>query len=83
MSVRQIEGATAFRTLAKVLRSGLMSSTPNEKRDAQVMAALMDHSSIRALVSAFPHFFAGLPRSDIGDHHGGCSLKTFEDSPRH
>ena len=45
------------------------------------MAATMDHSSIRALGSAFPHFFAGLPRSDSGDHRGGCSLKTFEGSP--
>jgi hypothetical protein len=58
-----------------------MSVTPNEERDAWVMAATMDHSSIRALGSAFPHFFAGLPRSDIGDHRGGCSLKTFEGSP--
>jgi len=81
MSGRQIEGATASRTLAKVLRSGLMSTTPNEERDAWAMAATMDHSSIRALDSAFPHFFAGLPRSDIGDHRSGCSLKTFEDSP--
>ena len=54
---------------------------PNEKRDAWVMAATMDHSSIRALGSAFPHFFAGLPRSDYGDHRNGCSLKIFEGSP--
>src|ERR1700722_12141202 len=58
-----------------------MGVTPNQKRDARVMAATMDHSSIRALGSAFPHFFAGLPRSDSGDHRGGCSLKTFEGSP--
>ena len=58
-----------------------MSTTPNEERDARVMAATMDHSSIRALGSAFPHFFAGLPRSENGDHRKGCSLKTFEGSP--
>jgi hypothetical protein len=28
----------------------------------------MDHSDIRGLVTAFHHFFAGLPRSRNGDH---------------
>jgi hypothetical protein len=58
-----------------------MSVTPNQERDAWVMAATMDHSSIRALGGAFPHFFAGLPRSDNGDHRSGCSRKMFEGSP--
>jgi hypothetical protein len=55
--------------------------TLNRERDAWGMAATMDHSSIRVLGNAFHLFFAGLPRSDNGDHRGGCSLKTFEDSP--
>jgi hypothetical protein len=33
--------------------SAAMSETPNQERDAWVMAATMDHSSIRALGSAF------------------------------
>jgi len=45
------------------------------------MAATMDHSDIRGLGTALHLFFAGLPRSRIGDHLEGCSLKTFEDSP--
>lgn len=58
-----------------------MSATPNGERDAWGMAATMDHSSIRVLDNAFHLFFAGLPRSEDGDHRNGCSRKTFEDSP--
>src|ERR1700730_10766852 len=58
-----------------------MSVTPNGERDAWGMAATMDHSSIRGLGTALHLFLAGLPRSEIGDHPEGCSLKTFEDSP--
>ena len=64
MSVGLIEAASVPRMKAKGLRSGFEKATPNQGRDARVMAATMDHSSIRALGSAFPHFFAGLPRSD-------------------
>jgi hypothetical protein len=42
--------------------------TPKRERDARAMAATMDHSSIRGLATAFHRFFAGLPRSDYGDH---------------
>jgi hypothetical protein len=41
---------------------------PNEQRDARGMAATMDHSNIRGLDTALHLFFAGLPRSDFGDH---------------
>jgi len=58
-----------------------MSATPNQERDAWVMAATMDHSSIRVLANAFHLFFAGLPRSENGDHPEGCSRKIVEDSP--
>lgn len=44
------------------------SVTPKRERDARAMAATMDHSSIRGLATAFHRFFAGLPRSDYGDH---------------
>jgi hypothetical protein len=81
MSFGLIEAASVPRMKAKGLQSGFEKATPNQGRDARVMAATMDHSSIRALGSAFPHFFAGLPRSDCGDHRDGCSLKTFEGSP--
>ena len=81
MSVGLIEAASRSRANANELRSGFVKATPNEERDVRVMVATMDHSSIRALGSAFPHFFAGLPRSDCGDHHSGRSLKTFEGSP--
>jgi hypothetical protein len=47
-----------------------------------VMVATMDHSSIRGLSTAVHRFFAGLPRSDNGDHPlKGCSLKIVEGSP--
>src|ERR1700730_6219339 len=59
----------------------VLSVTPNGERDARGMAATMDHSSIRGLGTALHLFLAGLPRSEIGDHLEGCSLKTFEDSP--
>jgi hypothetical protein len=36
------------------------------------MAATMDLSSIRGLVTAFHLFLAGLPRSEEGDHRVGC-----------
>src|SRR5580704_15923482 len=62
------------------LRTGI-SVRPNGERDAWGMAATMDHSSIRGLGTALHLFLAGLPRSEIGDHPEGCSLKTFEDSP--
>src|SRR5882757_4870442 len=45
------------------------------------MAATMDHSDIRGLVTAFHLCFAGLPRSRSGDHRFGCPRRTFEDSP--
>src|SRR5215475_9075009 len=61
--------------------AALLRRDPTRNATSGVMAATMDHSSIRALNSAFPHFFAGLPRSESGDHRGGCSLKTFEGSP--
>jgi len=44
-----------------------VGAIPNEQRDARGMAATMDHSNIRGLVTAFHLFFAGLPRSDFGD----------------
>src|ERR1700722_17786612 len=81
MSVGLIEAARRSRANANELRSGFVKATPNEERDVRVMAATRDPSSIRALISAFPHFFAGLPRSDCGDRPGGRSLKTFEGSP--
>src|ERR1700722_9342371 len=71
MSVGLIEAARRSRANANELRSGFVKATPNEERDVRVMAATMDHSSIRALIGAFPHFFAGLPRSDCGDRPGG------------
>ena len=46
----------------------MMSVTPNRKRDAQEMAATMDHSDIRGLVTAFHLLLAGLPRSRSWDH---------------
>ena len=58
-----------------------MSATPNRERGAWGMAATMDHSDIRGLGTALHLFFAGLPRSENGDHRGGCSLKIVEDSP--
>ena len=45
-----------------------MGAIPNEQRDAREMAAMVDHSNIRGLGTAFHLFFAGLPRSDFGDH---------------
>src|SRR6266853_5495507 len=59
----------------------VLSVTPNGEREAWGMAATMDHSSIRGLATALHLFLAGLPRSEIGDHRQGCSLKIFEDSP--
>src|SRR5882757_8987788 len=59
----------------------VLSVTPNGEREAWGMAATMDHSSIRGLGTALHLFLAGLPRSEIGDHPEGCSLKTFEGSP--
>lgn len=58
-----------------------MSATPNQERDAWGMATTIDHSSIRVLANAFHRFFAGLPRSENGDHHKRRSLKTVEGSP--
>ena len=81
MSGCLIEAAGGSRKTANGLLCGFDQARPHEERDARVMAATMDHSSIRALGSAFPHYFAGLPRSESGDHRGGCSLKTFEGSP--
>jgi len=59
----------------------VLSVTPNGEREAWGMAATMDHSSIRGLGTALHLFLAGLPRSEIGDHLDGCSLKISEDSP--
>jgi hypothetical protein len=59
----------------------VVSATPNQERDAWGMAATMDHAGIRVLSNAYHLFFAGLPRSEIGDHPKGCSLKTAEGSP--
>jgi hypothetical protein len=59
----------------------VLSVTPNGEREAWGMAATMDHSSIRGLGTALHLFLAGLPRSEIGDHLEGCSLKISEDSP--
>jgi hypothetical protein len=53
----------------------------------RVKFATMDHSDIRGLATAFHLFFAGLPRSSVGDHPENCvrsargSRKTVEDSP--
>src|SRR5580698_5338074 len=55
--------------------------TPNRKRDAQEMAATMDHSDIRGLATAFHLFLAGLPRSKSWDHHRDARIKLVEDSP--
>ena len=51
------------------------------KRDAQEMAATMDHSDIRGLATAFHLFLAGLPRSRNWDQHRDALIKFFEDSP--
>jgi hypothetical protein len=59
----------------------VLSVTPNGEREAWGMAATMDHSSIRGLGTALHLFLAGLPRSEIGDHPEGCSLKISEGSP--
>ena len=57
------------------------SVTPKRKRDAQEMAATMDHSDIRGLATAFHLFLAGLPRSRSWDHHKDARIKFAEDSP--
>jgi hypothetical protein len=43
--------------------------------------ATMDHADIRGLVTALRRCVAGLPRSSVRDHHGGCPHRSFEDSP--
>src|ERR1700758_1091147 len=60
-----------------------MRACPHRTSNATrgTMAATIDHSSIRGLVTAFHLFLAGLPRSEIGDHRVGCPRKTFEGSP--
>jgi hypothetical protein len=55
--------------------------TPNRKRVAQEMAATMDHSDIRGLVTAFHLFLAVLPRSRSWEHHRDARIKPPEDSP--
>src|ERR1700694_3198466 len=42
--------------------------------------ATMDHTDIRGLVTALHRSVAGLPRSSIGDHRGGCPHSPFEGS---
>jgi len=41
----------------------------------------MDHTDIRGLVTALHRSVAGLPRSRVGDHHGGCPHSRAEGSP--
>jgi hypothetical protein len=38
-------------------------------RDARAFTATMDHADIRGLATASDLSVAGLPRSNIGDHH--------------
>ena len=47
--------------------------TSNATRGA--MAATIDHSDIRGLGTAFHLFFAGLPRSRVGDHRVDARIK--------
>jgi len=62
--------------------SGMWSVIPKRERDARVMAATMDHSDIRGLATAFHLFFAGLPRSKVGDHLTcRAHIKRVEGSP--
>src|SRR6185437_1170052 len=63
------------------LSCGEETVTPNRERDAQAMAATMDHSDIRGLATAFHLFLAGLPRSKHWDHRGEARIKLAEDSP--
>jgi hypothetical protein len=74
-------GTVFFRGITNMVCALGLSVTPNGEREAWGMAATMDHSSIRGLGTALHLFLAGLPRSEIGDHPEGCSLKTFEGSP--
>src|ERR1700686_356632 len=45
------------------------------------LVATMDHADIRGLVTALHRSVAGLPRSSIGDHRGGCPHSSVEGSP--
>jgi len=56
--------------------SEVESVTPNRKRDAREMAATMDHSDIRGLVTAFHLFLAGLPCSNDWNHLKDVRIKT-------
>lgn len=57
----------------------VLHRTSNATRGA--MAATMDHSSIRGLATAFHLFFAGLPRSEDGDHPYGMPTQNFRGFP--
>src|SRR5258708_28115944 len=43
-------------------------------RDAGAVAATMDHTDIRGLVTAIHLSVAGLPRSSVGDHHADAHI---------
>ena len=60
--------------------SQIVCITREEQDDARATFATMDHSDIRGLATALHLFFAGLPRSRVGDHPGGYPLRTVEDS---
>src|SRR6202521_2591863 len=60
--------------------AGLGVCTGWGTRRAELIAT-MDHTDIRGLVTALHRSVAGLPRSSIGDHRGGCPHRPFEGSP--
>lgn len=44
------------------------------------LVATMDHADIRGLATALHRSVAGLPRSSVGDHRGGCPHSPAEGS---
>src|SRR6202158_3265332 len=49
-------------------------STAQGTRDARALVGDDDHTDIRGLVTAFHWSVAGLPRSNVGDHHADAHI---------
>jgi hypothetical protein len=74
MAISLSGGRSAFPTIFAIQMIRVEESTAQGTREPRAVVSDDDHADIRGLITAFHWYVAGLPRSNIGDHHADAHI---------